>query len=333
MRRIQIVSFENRRFLISLLAALATSAALGAAGAAGADEFPSKPVRVIVAFAPGSITDSVGRILADDMSRRLGQPIIVENRAGAFGQIAASFVATSAADGYTVLLTTNTTHSANPHLYKTLPYDPIKDFEPVARAGSGAFLLVVHPTVPAKTTAEFLAYAKANPGKLTYGTSNSTSLVAAETINIQAQVSMVGVPYKSSPQAALDLVAGRLHVMVGDFATLMPQVKDGKLRALAVPTAKRSALMPELPLIADALKGFDIKAWAGYMVPTGTPKPIVDRLARAVLDAVANPEVKAKLALIGFETDPLGPEAFGRFMREELDHWGRMIKNAKIQSE
>jgi tripartite-type tricarboxylate transporter receptor subunit TctC len=331
MRRIQIVLFENRHFLGSLVATLA--AVFAVVGAARAEEFPSKPVHIIVAFAPGSITDSVGRILADEMSRRLGQPIIVENRAGAFGQIAASFVAKSAPDGYTVLLTTNTTHSANPHLYKSLPYDPIKDFEPVARAGSPTFVLVVHPEVPVRTTAEFLTYAKANPGKLTYGTSNSTSLVAVETINAQAQISMVGVSYKSSPQAALDLVAGRLQVMVGDFATVMPQVKDGKLRALAVPTAKRSTLLPDLPPIADALKGFDIKAWAGYLVPAGTPKPIVDRLARAIVDAVTSADVRAKLAVIGFETDTLGPEPFGRFMREELDHWGRLVKNAKIQPE
>jgi tripartite-type tricarboxylate transporter receptor subunit TctC len=301
--------------------------------AMAAETFPSKPVRLVVAFAPGSATDSVGRILGDELSKRLGQPVVVDNRAGAFGQIAASFVAKSAPDGYTVFMTTNTTHSANPHLYKTLPYDPIKDFEPVARVGTLAFMLVVHPDVPAKTTGELVAYAKANPGKLSYGTASSSSLIAAETINSLAQVSMVGIPYKASQQAILDLVAGRLQVMVADFTTAMPQVRDGKLRVLGVATARRSTLMPDVPPIADTLKGFDLNSWNGLFVPAGTPKDVVARLTRATLEALARPEVKAKLAAIGFEVDPMPAEPFGRFVQEQIVYWGKLVRNAKIQPE
>lgn len=298
-----------------------------------AENYPAKPLRLVIAFAPGSATDSVGRILGDELSRTLGQPVIVENRAGAYGQIAASFVAKSAPDGYTLLMTTNSTHSANPHLYRTLPYDPIKDFEPVARVGLLPFMLVVNPELPVKNTAELIAYAKANPDKLSYATASSSSLIAAETINALAHISMVGVPYKASQQALLDVVAGRLQVMVADFATAIPQVRAGKLRVLAVATAKRSVLLPDSPPIADTLKGFDLNSWNGLFVPAGTPKDIVAKLARATLGVLTKPEVKARLAGIGFEVDPLGSQAFEKFVREQIVYWGKLVRNANIQPE
>jgi tripartite-type tricarboxylate transporter receptor subunit TctC len=298
-----------------------------------ADDYPSKPIRLIIPFAAGSATDSAGRILAQALSQRLGQAMIVDNRPGANGQIAATVAAQSAADGYTLFMTTNSTHSANPHLYKSLPYDPIKDFEPIARVGTLAFMLVVHPDLPVASTKDLIAYAVAHPGALSYGTASTASLVGAETINAMGHADMVGISYKASPQAILDLVAGRVQVMVADFTTAMPQVRTGKLKVLAVTTAKRSALLPGVPPIADTLKGFDMTSWNGVFAPAGTPQPIMARLERETLASLAQPDVKERLATIGFEVDPQDSVAFRRFVREQLDAWGKLISAAKIQPE
>jgi tripartite-type tricarboxylate transporter receptor subunit TctC len=318
---------------IKVLPAVAAALLQSPSSAPAAEAYPSKPIRLVIPFAAGSATDSAGRLLAQELSPRLGQNVIVENRPGALGQIAATFVAHSAPDGYTLFMTTNTTHSANPHLFKTLPYDPVKDFEPIARIGTLPFMLVINPQLRVDSTAELIAYAKANPGKLTYGQASSASLVAAETINTMAKVSIVGVPYKVSTQAILDLMAGRLDFMVADFTTAMPQVKAGKLKVLAVTTAKRSALMPDVPPIADTLKGFDLTSWNGIFAPAGTPKEIVARLARETLEALARPDVRAKFAVIGFDVDPQDSEPFGRFVRDEITYWGKLVRAAGIQPE
>jgi len=320
-------------FVLLLLAGTSTPTSAQQTPGAAAKAYPTKPIRMVIPFAAGSATDSAGRILAEELSQRLGQNVIVDNRAGAFGQIAADYVARSTPDGYTLLLATNTTHSANPHLYKTLPYDPIKDFEPIARVCMLPFVLVVNPELPVKTTAELIAYARASPGKLSYGTSNSMSLVAAESIDTLAKISMVGVTYKSSPQAIMDLVAGRIQVMVSDFTTAMPQVRAGKLRVVAVTTAKRSVLVPDAPPIGQTLKGFDLAGWSGLLAPAGTPKEIVARLAHEALETLARPDVKAKLAAVGLEADPLGSEPFGRYLREQIAHWGKLTREAGIQPE
>jgi tripartite-type tricarboxylate transporter receptor subunit TctC len=295
--------------------------------------YPAKPIRMIIPFAAGSVTDGAGRLLSEALSAKLKQNIVVEDRPGAFGQIAAQAAARSAPDGYTLFLTTNTTHSANPHLYRNLPYDAIKDFEPVARVGKVPFLLVVTRGLPVNTTAELIAYAKAHPRTLTYGTPNSTSLVVTETIKRLAQVSIERVQYKSSPEAVLDLTAGRLQVMISDFATAMPQVKAGKLRALGVSTSKRSALLPSAPPIAEAVPGIDLAGWLGLFVPAGTSKEIVQRLSRELLDVLAQPDTRARLASVGVELDPLPPDAFGRYVREQIDQWGNLIRAAGIEPE
>lgn len=312
------------RVLLAAVFALAT-AQLHAAG------WPDKSIRVVVPFAAGSATDSLGRVLAQELSSRLKQSVLVENRPGAFGQIAAQYVARSAPDGYTLFLSTNTPHAANPHLYRTLPYDPIKDFAPVARVGTIPFMLVVSPTLPANSTAQLVAYARSHPTALSYATPNSTSLVVMETIKRLAKVSIVGVQYKASPEAILDLAAGRLQVTVADFTVAMPQAKAGKLRVLGVTTARRSALLPDVPAIAEAIPGVDVAAWFGLFAPAGTPREIVARLARDTLDILAQPEVEARLAAIGFELDPLGPDAFGRYVREQIAHWGQLIRAAGIE--
>jgi tripartite-type tricarboxylate transporter receptor subunit TctC len=302
-----------------------------AAAPVAAPSWPVKPIKLIVAFAPGSTSDSVARILAQELSQRLAQKVLVENRAGAFGQIAAEYVARSAPDGYTVFVTSNTSHAANPHLYRTLPYDPVKDFEPVLRVGMFPFMLVATPSLPVNNVAEFVEYARRNPDQLSYGTTNSTSLVAMETLKRLAKLSIEGVQYKSSPEAMVDLAAGRLQVMVSDFSTSMPQVKGGKVRAIAVTSAKRSPLMPELPPIADTVPGIDLTGWSAWFVPAKTARPIVERLSRELLAILARPDIRTRLAEIGFQVDPLGPEDFARYLRAQMDYWGQLIRAAGIQ--
>ena len=298
-----------------------------------ADAYPSKPIRLIIPFAAGSATDSAGRILAQALSQRLGQNVIVDNRPGANGQIAAALAAQSTPDGYTLFMTTNSTHSANPHLYKNLPYDPIRDFTPIARLGTLAFVLVVHPALPVNSTAELIAYARAHRGQLSYGTASTASLVGAETINAMGHADMVGVNYKASPQAILDLVAGRVQVMVADCATAMPQVRTGKLKVLAVTTSAHSALLPDVPPIAATLQGFDMTSWNGVFAPAGTPQAVVMRLERETLAILAEAGIKERLAAIGFDVEPQGSSVFRRFVREQFDAWGTLIRAAKIQPE
>jgi tripartite-type tricarboxylate transporter receptor subunit TctC len=298
-----------------------------------ADTYPTKPIRLVIPFAAGSATDAAGRVLAQALSQRLGQSVIVDNRAGANGQIAATMVARSPADGYTLFMTTNSTHSANPHLYKSLPYDPLKDFAPIARVGLLPFMLVVTPALPVNSTRELIDYARNNPGKLSYGTASTASLVGAETINAMAKLDMVGVGYKASPQAIFDLVAGRLEVMVADFTTAMPQVKAGKLKILAVTTARRSALLPDVPSMDETLKGFDMISWNGVFAPAGTPREIIARLSRDILAILVAPEIGRQFAAIGFEVEPMDTEAFSRFVREQIGYWGKLIRAAKIQPE
>ncbi|HZP89106.1 MAG TPA: tripartite tricarboxylate transporter substrate binding protein [Burkholderiales bacterium] len=321
----------HRRHLLKSLAGLALGARLPCGLAA--DTYPSKTIRLVVPFAAGSATDSAGRLFAQELSKRLGQQVIVDNRAGAFGQIAAELVARSAPDGYTLFMTTNTTHAANPHLFRSLNYDPIKDFVPVARLGILPFMVVVPPGMPAKSMGELITYARANPGSLSYAHPSSASLVAMETIKRLAKIDMVGVQYKASPQAMIDLIAGRVQVMAADFATAVPQVRAGKLRVLAVTGAKRSALLPDVPPVADTLPGFDIVSWNGLFLPAGTPPAIVDRLARASLDILSQAENKAKLAALGYEVDPQPPEAFGRYVRDQILVWGKLIQAAGIPKE
>jgi len=317
---------KRRSFLYASLAALGAALPVHAQGA-----WPSKTIRLIVPFAPGSGTDSAGRVLAQELSQRLGQQVIVENRAGAFGQIAAELVARSPADGYTLFMTTNTTHGANPHLFSKLPYDPIRDYVPIARLGTLPFMLVVTPSLPVKSVPEFLDYARKNPDALSYAQASSTSLVAMETIKRLGKISVAGVQYKASPQALVDLMAGRVQVMVADFATAMPQVRAGKLRVLGVTTAQPSKLLPGVPPIAQALPGFDTTSWNGVFAPAKTPPSVVVRVEREMLAALAQPALAKKLEGIGFEVDPLDSAAFARYVNEQIEHWGRMIRAAGIE--
>ena len=299
---------------------------------AWADTYPSAPITLVVPFASGSGTDAVARAVGQKLSERLKQPVVVDNRAGANAQIAAGIVAKAKPDGYTLFMTTNTSHSANPWLVKNLNYDPIKDFTPIARVGELPFALAVHPGVPAKTMAELIAYAKANPGKISYATPNSTSLVASETLKDMAKVDIVGVPYKSSPQALTDLMGGQVQLYVVDLGSGMATLKTDRVRTLGVTAAKGSRLLPGVPPIAKALPGFDITSWNGIFAPAGTPAAVVNTLNTELQAVLADPAVHRQLEQIGFEVWPTKtPQEFSRYVSDQLALWGKLIQKAGIE--
>jgi len=292
-----------------------------------------KVVKFIVPFAAGSYTDNVARIIMPGIAERLGQPVIIENKPGANGIIGADFVAKAAPDGLTVLVGGASVNVVNPNVYKTLPYDPVRDLLPAARMGLLPFMLVVNPSVPVNNVAELIAYAKKNPGKLSYGTPNAATLVGMETFKRGTGVDITSVPYKASPQAMMDLVGNQIQVIISDFAVIMPQVKAGKARALAVTMPKRSALLPDVPALADTVKGFDISAWTGLLLPGKTPIAVANRLYEAMRATLALPEIKEKLASIGFDIQPMGPEEFGPYLRDDIKRWNTLVKEAGIQPE
>ena len=313
----------------TLAAALAFSAT-----ATLAQAYPDKPVTLVVPFAAGSGTDAVARAVAAGLATRLKQPVIVDNKPGASAQVAAQYVAKAKPDGYTLFMTTNTSHSANPALYKSLKYDPIKDFTPVARVGELPFALAVNPAVPAKTLAELLDYARANPGKLSYATPNSTSLVAMESIKHIAKIDVLGVPYKSSPQAMTDLVGGQVQIYVADLGSGMGMLKTDKVRALGVTTAQPTPMLPGVPPIGQTVKGFDLTSWNGIFGPAGLPQPMVQRLNTELQAVLADKDLQDKLAQIGFQVWPSKtPEEFTQYVAGQLTHWRTLIQQAGIQPE
>ena len=316
--------------LIRALAAFFVFAALPAS----AQPYPSKQITIVVPFAAGSGTDSITRIVAQYLQNALGQSVVVENKVGASGVLAATHVARAAPDGYTLLMATNSTHSANPHLFKKLDYDPVKDFAPVARLGSYVFMLVVNKDVPVKTLPELVAYAKANPGKLTYASGNTTGIVAGETFKSKAGVDILHVPYKSTPPAINDVLGGRISMIVIDMAPGIEHVRAGNFRALAVTTKERSRLLPDLPSLAEAgIPGYDVTSYAALFAPAGTPKDIVDRLNAEIQKIIANPEAQQRIAVTGFEVSSGPPESLAAFIQSELVNWGKLIKDAGIEQQ
>ena len=307
-------------------------AALVCSSSVMAQAYPNKPITLVIPFAAGSGTDFVARTVAQKLSERLKQPVVVDNKAGASAQIAAQFVAKAAPDGYTLFMTTNTSHSANPWMFKTLNYDPIKDFTPIVRVGELPFALAINPKIPAKTLQEFIDYAKKTPGKLAYATPNSTSLVAMETIKNIAGLDIVAVPYKASPQAMTDLIAGEVHVYVVDLGSGMASLKSDRIRLLAVTTAKGSQSFPGTPAIASVVKGFDLVSWNGIFGPANLPRPIVDKINAEMQAIFADKDFQAKIAATGFELDPTKtPEEFAKYVDFQLKHWGEMLRNAGVK--
>lgn len=317
------------RFSLALIASIMVSFA----PPAPAQSYPSKPIKLIVPFAPGSATDSAARIVAQALGDRLKQSVVVDSRPGASGIIAAEFVAKSAPDGYTLFMTTNTTHSANPSMFKKLPYDPLKDFAPIILVGELPFVLVVNNDLPVKTVNELIAYAKANPGKLSFPYASSTSQVSAETFRVMTHIEAVAIPYKSSPQATTDLMAGRTQFFMTDLATSLPHIRSGKIRAIAV-TPRRTGLLPGIPAMDESLPGFDLISWNGILAPAGTPVAVVATLNSELKTALAQPDTRARLEALGFEvTGTSSPAQFADFLQREISKWAKWVKDAGIQPE
>ncbi len=266
-----------------------------------AEDYPSRPITITAVFGPASASDTICRIIADPLSKALGQPVIVEDRPGADGALAALYVHHQPADGYNILMATNSPLSADPFLHKDVNYDPVKDFAPVTRVGSFTLMLVVNPKLPIHSVKELVAYAKAHPGKLSFASGNTAGIVAGDTLASWAGIDMLHVPYKSTPPALEDIIGGRVSMMFADFTTAMPHVKAGTLRALAVTRIKRSALFPELPTMDEAgIKGFNLDAWAGLVAPAGTPPEVIAKLNSALRKIIDSPDVQAKFKNVGF---------------------------------
>jgi tripartite-type tricarboxylate transporter receptor subunit TctC len=319
---------HRRRVTTGLLLAFALP------GAAWAQAYPAKPITFVVPFAAGSATDQLARALGQSVTSDTKQAVVVDNKAGASGMLAAQNVAKSAPDGYTVLITTNTTHAANEHLYKKLSYDPVKDFAPVTALGKGSQVMVVNVNSPYKTVGDVLAKAKAEPGKLAFGSGSSSSRVAGELFKQMAGVELLHVPYKSNPLAITDLLGGQIDLMITDTSTGVPQVKGGKLRALGVSTMQRTALLPDVPTIDEAgVKGYDMGYWFAAYVPAGTPAPVVQKLRELLVKGTASESAKTFFANSGSVPFTTTPEGLAKFQAGETEKWGRVIKAAGIEAE
>jgi len=307
-------------FGVAALAALALPAA--------AQEWPARQVNFIVPFSAGGTTDLFGRLLAQHMQKNFDKPFIVENRAGAGGNIGASMVAKAAPDGYTFLVGTVSTHAINPFLYSKMPHDTVKDFQPVSLIARLPNLLVVHPSLPAKNVQELVAYLKANPDKLSYGSSGAgTSIhLAAELFKIKTGTTMTHVPFRSSGDIMNNLTGGHINLAFDNITLAWPQVKAGRLRALAVSSTARSEIAPDVPTVAETIPGFDATSWHGVFAPAGTPKPIVDAMAAEMKRILELPDVKEKLFEIGAIAAPMTPEEFAKFIDTERAKWAEVVK-------
>ena len=311
----------------ALIFGLASSAAFAQSA------YPTRNITLVLPFAAGSGTDTTTRLISRELGLALGVSMIIDNKAGANGSIAASYVARSAPDGYTLFVTTNTTHSANPFLLKTMSYDPIKDFTPIARTGDLPFMLVINPEIPANSVAELIALAKKDPGKLSYASGSSSAIVSGATFARLAGIDLLHVPYKSSPPALTDVIAGRVSMMFVDVPTGLPHVNGKALKALAVTTKQRSALLPELPTMDDTVKGFDVTSWQGYLGPANMPKEIVTRLNAEIRKIVERPDIKSQLAERGMEAFSGTPESFDAFLKEQLVVWEKLVTDAGIEKQ
>lgn len=295
-------------------------------------QFPAKPIRVVVPFPAGSATDTITRVLAQSVSQSIGQTLVVENKAGADGAIAAGEVAKAAPDGYTLLMATNSPMSAVPAMKKNPPYDPVADFTPITDVGRYTFFIVVHPSVPAKTLKELIDHARANPGKVNYATGNTTGIVSTAFFASLAKIDLVHVPYKGEPQALTDLVAGRVQLMFCSSGTSMPQIREGKLRPIVTTLAKRTHLLPELPTIAEAgMPEFSITSWAGLFGPAKMPAAVVERLNKEFVAAMGRSDVQAAMEKQAFALNPSSPRELAAFVKEQMESYRRILRAAGVE--
>ena len=322
----------NRRSMLRLAAAVfATAAAFAPLSAAQAQAYPTKTITIIVPFPAGGTTDILARILGQYMSTALGQPVVVDNRGGAGGNIGAQAAARAAPDGYTLFMGTVGTHAINATLYKKLPFDHVKDFAPLTRVAMVPNLLVAHPSQPYKTVKELIAYAKANPKKINYGSSGNGSSIhlSGALFESMAKVEMTHVPYKGSAPAVADLLGGQIAIMFDNMPSALQHVKSGKLRALGVTSAKRSAELPDVPTIAEAgVPGYEATSWFGMFAPAKTPAEVTTKLHGVIVKALNDPEVKKKISEQGAEPHPESPTEFATFIRNETAKWGKVVRDS-----
>jgi tripartite-type tricarboxylate transporter receptor subunit TctC len=317
------------------IAALACLAALvSAQPGLAATDYPTKPIRFIVPFAPGGSTDIVARVIGENLSQSLGQPVVIDNRSGAGGNIGADLVAKATPDGYTMLMGTTGIMSINGSLYRSLPYDASKDFEAVIMAVSITNLLAVNPSVPAKSVQELIALAKSKPRDLTFASSGagSSTHLSGELFKSMARVDITHIPYRGSGQALADLLGGQVTMIFDNMPSVLPHVKSGKLRPLAVTSLERSPVLPDVPTVSEAgVSGYESKSWSGVVVPAKTPKEIIQKLNAEIVKIFARPEVKEKLAGLG--ADPVGgpPEHFAAHIKAEREKWSKVVQEAGIK--
>ena len=314
-------------------AAVLGLSAWGIASVAGAQEaYPTHTVNIVVPFGPGSGTDVGARLLGQKLSEALGQPVVIDNKPGANGSIAAEFVAKAKADGYTLFMGTNSTHGANPGLQKEMRYDPIKNFEPITRVAVFTSIIVTNPNVPAKNIRELIAFGKTN--ELTLATGNASGVVMSESLARQVGWKLLRVPFKSNPQAMTEVIAGRVQVMFTDIAAAQAQLKAGNLRPIAVTSKARSALMPDLPTIAESgVPDYDLSGWIALFAPAGTPRSIVEKLNAEVTKVLQLPEVRTRFLDLGAEPSPMRVPEFSTWVQQEVTKWTRLVKEAGIQPE
>jgi tripartite-type tricarboxylate transporter receptor subunit TctC len=320
-----------KNFLMTIAAG-----ALAFIGAVHAQSYPSKSIRYVVPYAPGGSTDIVARVLALKLSEAMGQQVVVDNRPGAGGAIGADIVAKSPPDGYTMVTAVTSIMAINQFLYRKLPYDPEKDFAPVTQVGSLPLILVIHPSLPAKNVREFIAIAKAKPGQLNYGSSGvgTATHMTTELFKAMAGVDLVHIPYKGSGQVMGDVIGGQLALIFDQIVSSLPHVQSGKLRMLAITSAKRFPSLPDLPTIAESgVPGYESISWAGVAVPAGTPKEIVARLHAEIVKVLAMPDIRERFLRDGIETIGSTPEQFSEHIRRERIKWAKVVKDSGAKAD
>lgn len=304
-------------------------------GSAWAQDFPTKPLTIVVPFSPGGATDIMSRLLAERLNKRLGQPVLVENKPGAGTMIASEYVAKAPADGYTLLLAASSLGIA-PSLYSKVNYDPIKDFEPVSQVASVVHVLVVHPSIPAKNVGELVTWLKANPTKANYGSvgAGTSTHLEAELFNSVAGVKMEHIPYKGSAPALTDMIGGRLQVMFDAYASSGPFIKDGKVRLLAVTTAQRSKSLPDTPTVSESgLPGYEAMPWLGLVAPAGTPAPVVNKIYAELHEVLKEPAVQEKFRSLGLDIIGSKPDEFKIFLRGDIVKWAKIVKDSGAKAD
>jgi len=311
-----------------------SAALLAGIAPASAQTYPNRPLRFIVPFSPGGSTDTLARTLGQKLGDAFGQQIVVDNRAGGGGNIGTEMVARAPADGYTILLGYIANLAMEPGVNPNLPFDPVRDFAPISLVATSPNIFVAHPSVPAKTIKEFIAYAKANPRKITFATASMAVVLTGELLNNAAGIQMQSVPYKGTGQAVIDLLGGQVHTMFSGMSSVLPHVKSGRLRPLAVTGAQRWPAVPDVPTIAESgFPGFEASVWFGVLAPARTPKPIITRLNQEIIKALSLPDVRERLSNVGFEIVGKSPEAFSAYIKSEVTKWAKVAKASGVKPE